>query len=137
MNTKIPTILLVDDNVVSRKITEQVLIMAGCKVHCCESGGEAIYHINVRSYDLVFMDCMMPDMDGYETTQNIKEHANSKNVPIIALSSLNGKEHEEKCYTSGMVEIVMRPLTIDVAQRLKEKYFEQQFNPTEDAIRGL
>ena len=122
MKTPQPTVLLVDDNFINRKVSEQILILSGCLVHACDSGAEAINHIKARTYDFVFMDCMMPQMDGYEATVEIRLQANFRKIPIVALSSLNDEAHHNKCFLSGMSDVVIKPLTMEMVEGILKKY---------------
>ena len=67
-----PSILIVDDNSVNRKVAGQILTKSGCIVDLATSGQEAIKKANANSYDLIFMDIQMPEMDGIQATKKIK-----------------------------------------------------------------
>ncbi len=111
-----PTILLVDDNMVNRKVASEILKKAGCVVDTAESGFEAIEKVNQifenreTYYDIIFMDIQMPDMDGVETTRRL--HANHPKglPPIVAMTAYSMKEDRERFLSQGMDDYVAKPI---------------------------
>ncbi len=121
-----PLILLVDDNMVNRKVASEILKKAGCIVDTAESGFEAIdkvaevYANPDGYYDIIFMDIQMPDMDGVETTRKLHE-ANPKLPPIIAMTAYSMKEDRDRFMSQGMDDYMAKPIR---AQRLIGKVQE-------------
>lgn len=107
-------ILLVEDNVTNQKLTVKILskLSLNCDIAC--NGLEAVEAYNSRNYDLVLMDCQMPEMDGYEATRQIRriENTNGKNkhVPIIAITANAMAGDAEKCLNSGMDNYLSKPI---------------------------
>lgn len=107
-------ILLVEDNVTNQKLTVKILskLSLNCDIAC--NGVEAVEAYNSRNYDLVLMDCQMPEMDGYEATRQIRriENTNGKNkhVPIIAITANAMAGDAEKCLNSGMDNYLSKPI---------------------------
>ena len=87
-------ILVVDDNRINRKVTESLLKTLKVKSDTADSGREAIAKIKEKKYDFVLMDYMMPEMDGRETLQRIRELdvPYSATIPVVALTA-NGEEN--------------------------------------------
>ncbi|WP_087024971.1 response regulator [Thaumasiovibrio subtropicus] len=105
-------LLLVEDNVVNMKVAKTVLSKAGFNVHTAEDGKQAIDVWLQNSIDLVLMDCMMPIMDGFEATRQIRAIENqlqNARVPIIALTASVLDEDIRSCYQAGMDGYVPKP----------------------------
>lgn len=116
-----PTILLVDDNEVNRKVGVKILEKAGCTVVTAVNGLLAIDAIKEnQSYDLVFMDIQMPEMDGVTATREIKQLGIPDLPPIIAMTAYSMKEDEERFLNAGMDGYLAKPIT---AQRLLNKVY--------------
>jgi PAS domain S-box-containing protein len=110
-------ILLAEDNVVNQKIGVRLLEKCGCRVDLAANGREAVEMASRFAYDLIFMDCGMPEMDGYEATRTIRssEH-NGAHIPIVALTAHAIAGTREECLASGMNDYVPKPVTIDMLQ---------------------
>lgn len=106
-------ILVIDDNELNLNLMSINLEMLGCNVRVVDSGAEGISAIKHNSYDLVFMDCQMPDMDGFDTTSRIRELERSSSsptrLPIIALTGNAIKGDREKCLEAGMDDYLSKP----------------------------
>lgn len=122
-----PCILLVDDNMVNRKVASEILKKSGCKVDTAESGFEAIDKVTASfesekgGYDIVFMDIQMPDMDGVETTQKLREAFGKKLPPVIAMTAYSMKEDRDRFLSQGMDDYIAKPIR---AQHLISKVME-------------
>ncbi len=106
------SILVVEDNKTNQIIAKKFLVKLGLKVDLAINGQEAINFFATKSYELIFMDCRMPVMDGYQATRAIrlieKKHQ-QKPIPIIALTANASKEDRERCKQSGMDDVVTKP----------------------------
>lgn len=107
-----PLILLVDDSQINRKIAESFIRQAGCLTESAENGSIALEMFRFKSYDMVFMDLQMPEMDGIEATIRIKEVQTQKNinVPVIAMTANALHSEREKCIAAGMDEYLTKPV---------------------------
>jgi PAS domain S-box-containing protein len=106
-------ILLVEDNLTNQMVATGILENLGYQPSIANSGTEAIIALETSSYDLVFMDCQMPDMDGFETTAIIRDpHSGVMNhtVVIIAMTAHVMKGDREKCIASGMDDYLSKPI---------------------------
>ena len=111
-------ILIVEDNIINQEVALAILEGLGYKADIAENGVEAISILQERqdtAYDLIFMDCQMPEMDGYETTKNIrkgKADAIKKvsTLPIIAMTANAMKGDKEKCIAAGMDDYISKPV---------------------------
>jgi len=105
--TKSAAILLVEDNKVNQRLTQNLLLKHGYRCDVADNGKEAIEKVVTNTYDLVLMDIMMPVMDGFEATTKIRKLNNS--LPIIALTAKTGREIRE----FGFDGVVDKPFSID------------------------
>lgn len=109
MNTR-PKILLVDDNKVNRQIAGEILKKSGCIVDLAENGKQSLEFIKQYSYDLIFMDIQMPEMDGVTATRILKE-MNIKNLPpIVAMTAYSMKEDKERFLSQGLDDYISKPI---------------------------
>jgi len=104
-----PLVLVVDDDEISRSVTSQLLAHLGCRVELATSGAQAIERTQAGHFDLVFMDCQMPEMDGFATTERIRALAGSAAPPIVALTANIGIKDREHCFAVGMCDFVAKP----------------------------
>lgn len=132
-------ILLVEDNRVNLEITTEILSRLGCKVSTAESGMEALDQVRKHAFDLIFMDCQMPEMDGFEAARRIvsmKAAGEVAPVPIVALTANALKGDRERCLESGMDDYLSKPvrkanLEAILLKWLRSKLEEQEkSNPT-------
>ncbi len=112
------SLLLVEDNRVNQMVALGVLNQLGLRTLVAENGVEALKLLNKKgkSFDLILMDCLMPVMDGYQTTKEIRNGnagANNKNIVIIALTANAMEEDREKCLNCGMNEVLTKPIVPD------------------------
>jgi len=112
-NQKQANILLVEDNLTNRMVAVSIFKKSGYRVDVAENGIEAIDALKRKTYNLVFMDCNMPKMDGYETTRYIRQStdlASNSDIPIIAMTAYAMKEDREKCLNAGMNDYLSKPV---------------------------
>jgi len=117
-------ILLAEDNFINQKVAQTLLHSLGYKADVVANGREAVHALELIHYDLVLMDCQMPEMDGFEATAIIR-NASSKvlnhAVPIIALTANAMKKDREKCIESGMDDYITKPIKhIELAEILRK-----------------
>ena len=106
------SILLVDDVDTNRLVAEVFLNELGLQSDHAVNGQEALSALENRDYDIIFMDCHMPVMDGFEATQRIKAQCNG-NILIVAMTADITPQNEQRCYASGMDMVIMKPLTLE------------------------
>jgi PAS domain S-box-containing protein len=103
-------VLLVEDNLVNQKVASLLLTKLGCRVTIANSGVEACSALENASFDVVLMDCQMPDMDGFEATRIIRQRETNQRTPIIALTAGVLKEERDRCYAAGMDDFLAKPI---------------------------
>lgn len=102
-------VLVAEDNPMNRRITELLLSAWGIDTEMVENGVEALNVLKNWNFDLVFMDIQMPEMDGYETAQKIRQELKSE-IPIIAMTAHVLSGEREKCLSYGMNDYLSKPL---------------------------
>ena len=103
-------ILLAEDNAVNQLVGKEMLKKLGYEVLLAEDGEKAVQVAKENDIDLIFMDCHMPNVDGYEATERIRNYVNV-DVPIIALTADVQKETADKCLAAGMNAYMSKPYT--------------------------
>jgi CheY-like chemotaxis protein len=109
-------ILIAEDNPVNQMLVLTQLKGLGLSAHAVANGREAVEALRSAHFDLVLMDCQMPEMDGYEATRAIREVEKStgEHVVIIALTANAMKEDQDKCMLSGMDGYLSKPIKKNV-----------------------
>jgi len=124
-------VLLVEDNAVNRLLATRLLEKRGHRVAVATNGREALDALENESYDLVFMDVQMPEIDGIEATVAIRERekANGNHQPIIALTAHAMKGDEERCLNAGMDGYLSKPIRPQELDEILEKYVARRIEP--------
>ena len=108
-------ILLAEDDDLSRKVASGILENAGYTVDAVTNGRQAVEALESINYDLVLMDCMMPELDGYAATRAIRDPASraiNPNVHIVALTALALEGDRVKCLAAGMDDYIIKPVSV-------------------------
>lgn len=116
-------VLIADDQAINRKLTSRRLERFGFTVDAVENGEEAVAAWSRGIYDLIFMDCHMPRMDGFQATELIREReGEGPHTPIVALTASAVGAERERCITSGMNEYVLKPISDADLNRILTTY---------------
>lgn len=117
-------VLLVEDNPINQKVATALLSSLGCEVEIAEHGEEALERIASTRYDILFMDCAMPGMDGFETTRAIRQSPTpNATVPIIAMTARVLPEDRERCFAAGMNDFIAKPIERRELERVWNRFF--------------
>lgn len=115
-------ILLAEDNVVNQKVVLKLLEKMGYAADAVANGLEAIEALERIPYDLVLMDCQMPEMDGFEATANIRRKKKICHIPVVALTANAMKGDREKCLEAGMDDYVAKPVSPETLKQALQRW---------------
>ncbi|MBI1786050.1 MAG: response regulator [Acidobacteria bacterium] len=119
-------ILLADDNVVNQKVGLLLLEKLGCRVEVVANGREAIAAWETAAYDLILMDCQMPEVDGWEATRRIRElESGSLHTAILALTASVLEENRKRCVEAGMDGFLAKPLRVQDLERALSQWLPE------------
>jgi len=115
-------VLVVEDNVVNQRVTMLMLTELGCHVDLAANGREAVEMIELLPFDMVFMDCEMPEMDGFEATREIRRLQGDKHLPIIAMTAHALQGDPERYLAAGMDDYFSKPVKLEDFQAALERW---------------
>jgi CheY-like chemotaxis protein len=111
-------VLVAEDNSFNRALIEHVLDPMGCRLDVAGSGSEAVALFRPGRYDLVLMDCQMPEMDGLEATRQIRQiEAGSSRVPVVAVTAGTVAGARRACLAAGMDDFLAKPFALSTLRR--------------------
>jgi len=111
-------VLVVEDNPVNQKVALMMLARLGVRADIAGNGREAVELLNAKPYDLVFMDCQMPEMSGYEATSEIRRvDGPNRHVRIVAMTADAFAGSRERCLEAGMDDFITKPVKLDELAR--------------------
>jgi PAS domain S-box-containing protein len=116
-------ILIVEDNLVNQKVAVRILKKLGYDSDLASNGLEAIESMTIEDYDLIFMDLLMPKMDGFEATKRIKEEmSEKKNIKIIAMTADTMMNDKDSLVAAGLDDYVTKPINVDHLREIINKW---------------
>ncbi len=122
-------VLVAEDNLVNQQVAMAMLKKLGCQVDLAANGREAVDSVSAHSYDLIFMDCQMPEMDGYAATAEIlrlEKEAGMQHTPIVALTANALQGDREKCLAAGMDDYLSKPFKEKQIGAVLERWLSKQ-----------
>lgn len=129
-----PRVLIVDDNGVNRQVASEILKKAGCVITLLSSGQEAIDEVQQNTFDVIFMDIQMPEMDGVQATERIKALGIDNLAPIIAMTAYSMKEDKEKFLSQGLDDYISKPIKANLLiNKVKEWVMQDGNQAVEDS----
>ncbi len=121
-------VLLVEDNLVNQRLGVRLLEKLGCAVQIATNGADAIALWEKNVYDAIFMDCLMPVMDGYQATREIRlrevQSPGRSRVPIFAFTA-NALGDRDRCFQAGMDDFIAKPIRLDVLRSTLEAWVDR------------
>jgi len=134
-------VLLAEDTVINQVVIEQMLKQFNCDITIKNNGQllvDTIKENPQHDYDLIFMDCQMPVLDGYAATRQLQDYWQSQpdsQIPIIALTANVMSEDKKKCLDSGMDDYLAKPIKIKALTEMLKKWNSQkQVMPKENPV---
>jgi signal transduction histidine kinase/DNA-binding response OmpR family regulator len=125
-------VLIVEDNAVNQRIAARLLEKLGCRVDVAANGREAVEMVDLLPYDAIFMDCQMPEMDGFEATREIRRRERSGiHRPIIAMTANATQGDRERCLEAGMDDYVSKPMRKADFTDALERHLPKNIKPVE------
>lgn len=121
-------LLVVEDNLVNQQVARGRLERMGFDVHVAENGAAALEMLNREHYDLIFMDCQMPVLDGYQATRRIREteqRTPGMRIPIVAMTAHAMSGDREQCIRAGMDDYVSKPFRTEELKSILERWLKR------------
>jgi len=124
-------VLVAEDDVVNQMVVVQMLELMDCRVDVANDGRAALTRASATDYDLIFMDCHMPVMDGFESTRRIRafEDSGRRRTPIIALTADTLASDRERCRAAGMDDFVTKPVSSTMLAATIERWTGRPTQP--------
>lgn len=125
------SVLVAEDDLVNQMVIEEMLKLLGCEVDVVADGDAAWRAVGVGHYDLVFMDCHMPVMDGYEAARRIRrdEQRSGRRVTLVALTADSLDSDRERCLGAGMDAFMTKPVSSSQLSAAIEHWTGRRTNP--------
>jgi CheY-like chemotaxis protein len=117
------SILIIEDNKMNQKVIGAMLKSLGYSYEVAEDGWVGYQLAKSKKFDLIFMDLIMPEMDGFESAQRILKH--DKTILIVAFTADNMPETRKKAELSGIRDFISKPVRIEELKRLFARYFKK------------
>ncbi|MBX2989637.1 MAG: response regulator [Bacteroidetes bacterium] len=124
-------VLLVEDNVVNQKVALRMLQKMGCVPDVASNGSEAVEAVANKVYDVVLMDCMMPEMDGFDATMAIRksERPGGRRTIILAMTASILQSEQDRCFSVGMDDYVAKPVRMGLLHSVITKHLNEREQP--------
>ncbi len=124
-------VLLAEDNPVNVIVATEILRSYGCTITTAHNGLEALEEVKSQHFDLIFMDCQMPEMDGFEATAGIRALERQqiiRKIPIIAFTANAMKSDEEECINAGMDDFITKPISPQNLEKVLSRWLPHKRN---------
>jgi twitching motility two-component system response regulator PilG len=126
-------VMVIDDSLTIRRSAEIFLVQAGCKVILAEDGFDALAKITDHQPEVIFVDILMPRLDGYQTCTLIKKNARFAQTPVVMLSSRDGLFDRARGRMAGSDEYLTKPFTRDALLKVISEQVAPKADPGPDA----
>lgn len=134
MNNKI---LIVDDTPINIQMAMNILKDQGYKMFYAKSGEMALKLVFENNFDLILLDIMMPEMNGFEVCNKVKNNEKTKNIPIIFLSGKDSTQDIEQAYEVGGIDYIVKPfITIELITKVNSYVRLKQLEDKFEILKG-
>jgi len=127
-NSKIPLILVVDDDQVSLQLTKGILSSSGYDIATAASGRDALFTLREVKPDLILLDVMMPEMNGYDVCSRLKEDKEIAFIPVIFVTALEEEQDKAKAFAVGGADYVVKPINREMLCKTVNKHLQTKSN---------
>jgi two-component system, sensor histidine kinase len=117
-----PPVLLAEDNEINRTVATALLRKRGLRTEIAQDGREAVEMAGAHQYAAILMDCQMPELDGYQATQRIREAEHGHHTPIIAMTAHSMPGDRERCLAAGMDDYLAKPVRAEALDGVIEQW---------------
>jgi signal transduction histidine kinase/CheY-like chemotaxis protein len=117
-------LLIAEDNPVNQRVISYILDKLGYRYTLAGDGAQAVEAFSQGSFDLVMMDCQMPEVDGYEATRRIRALPGGGALPIVAMTAHAFKEDRDRCLDAGMSDYLTKPVTLEQLAEMLERWLD-------------
>jgi CheY-like chemotaxis protein len=120
-------ILVVEDDSIDQKVAVLLLEKLGYRADCVANGKEAVKLLEMLQYDLVFMDCAMPEMDGLEATRALRRSRSARlqQIAIIAMTANVSRANRDQCMAAGMNDCLAKPIQTEALKEVLKRFLPQ------------
>ncbi|MCG8394572.1 MAG: response regulator [Pseudomonadales bacterium] len=128
-------LMLVEDNEVNQLVTRGMLSKLGYQVKTVSNGETALALLEQEPFDLILMDCMMPEMDGFEVTRQLREierHHNSERTPVVAITANTAEGVQARCLAAGMDDFLAKPVHLEALETVLRRWLPEESATDED-----
>jgi signal transduction histidine kinase/DNA-binding response OmpR family regulator len=116
-------ILVAEDNLINQRVTQSIFKHLGFEIDLARNGIEALEMVSTKNYDIIFMDILMPDMDGLTATAEIRKKG--LKIPVIAITASDESERKTEAFAAGMNDFVTKPVKLESIKQLLIKWFSE------------
>ncbi len=127
-NSKIPLILVVDDDQVSLQLTKGILSSSGYDIATAASGRDALFTLREVKPDLILLDVMMPEMNGYDVCSRLKEDKEIAFIPVIFVTALEEEQDKAKAFAVGGADYLVKPINREMLCKTVNKHLQTKSN---------
>jgi CheY-like chemotaxis protein len=125
-DTRAVDVLVVDDSEIMCELAARMLRGFGCRVTVAYGGKQAMELLSTQDFDIVLMDCQMPDVDGFDVVRVFrlaeKSRGDGRHVPIVAVTGETAEECKARCHEAGMDDYLGKPFTSAALRRTVERH---------------
>lgn len=136
---RVPRVLVVDDNPINQLVAREMLLSLGVEVETAEHGADALARLERSSYALVFMDVMMPVLDGLATTRawrELEQRSGRRRLPVVALTANAMASDRERCLEAGMDDYLAKPVRREQLAQMLARWLPAEPEPPPASRRG-